>query len=68
MNNIKLLCVRSGKAASASASFTFPIAVFPATREEKISFRQLRATDLSPIRYKKVAEVDLKKRLHQTRS
>ena len=37
-----------------------PIAVYPATREEKISFRQLRKTDLSPIRYKKVAEADMK--------
>nr|MBA2242504.1 Ku protein [Chthoniobacterales bacterium] len=35
-----------------------PIAVYPATREEKLSFRQLRATDLSPIKYKKVAEAD----------
>ncbi len=37
-----------------------PVAVFPATREEKISFRQLRRTDLSPIKYKKVAEADMK--------
>jgi DNA end-binding protein Ku len=37
-----------------------PISVYPATKEEKISFRQLRATDLSPIRYKKVAEADSK--------
>jgi DNA end-binding protein Ku len=37
-----------------------PIAVYPATREEKISFRQLRSTDLSPIKYKKVAEADAK--------
>src|SRR5438067_3568 len=37
-----------------------PIAVYPATREEKLSFRQLRSTDLSPIRYKKVADVDQK--------
>lgn len=37
-----------------------PISVYPATREEKLSFRQLRASDLSPIRYKKVAEADLK--------
>jgi len=37
-----------------------PIAVYPATREEKLSFRQLRVTDLSPIRYKKVAEADMK--------
>jgi DNA end-binding protein Ku len=35
-----------------------PIAVYPATREEKLSFRQLRASDLSPIRYKKVADTD----------
>jgi DNA end-binding protein Ku len=37
-----------------------PIAVYPATREEKLSFRQLRRTDLSPIKYKKVAEADMK--------
>jgi DNA end-binding protein Ku len=37
-----------------------PVAVYPATREEKLSFRQLRSTDLSPIRYKKVAEADAK--------
>jgi DNA end-binding protein Ku len=37
-----------------------PIAVYPATKEEKLSFRQLRRTDLSPIKYKKVAEADSK--------
>ena len=37
-----------------------PIAVYPATREEKISFRQLRKSDHSPIKYKKVAEADQK--------
>jgi DNA end-binding protein Ku len=37
-----------------------PIAVYPATKEEKLSFRQLRKRDLSPIKYKKVAEADLK--------
>jgi len=37
-----------------------PVAVYPATREEKLSFRQLRSTDLSPIKYKKVAEADAK--------
>jgi DNA end-binding protein Ku len=37
-----------------------PVAVYPATREEKISFKQLRARDLSPVRYKKVAEADQK--------
>jgi DNA end-binding protein Ku len=37
-----------------------PISVYPATREEKLSFRQLRESDLSPIRYKKVAEADMK--------
>ena len=37
-----------------------PVTVYPATREEKVSFRQLRKSDLSPIRYRKVAEVDEK--------
>ena len=38
---------------------TIPIAVFPATSSsEKISFKMLRKGDLSPIRYKRVAEVD----------
>ena len=37
-----------------------PIAVYPATKEEKLSFRQLRSSDLSPIKYKKVAESDSK--------
>ncbi len=37
-----------------------PISVYSATREEKLSFRQLRKSDLSPIKYKKVAEVDMK--------
>ncbi|MBV9619300.1 MAG: Ku protein, partial [Verrucomicrobia bacterium] len=37
-----------------------PISVYPATREEKLSFRQLRRGDLSPIKYKKVAEADMK--------
>lgn len=35
-----------------------PIGLYPATRKEDISFRQLRADDLSPIRYKRVAEAD----------
>src|SRR4051812_39817817 len=35
-----------------------PINVYPATREEKVAFKQLRKKDLSPIRYKKIAEVD----------
>jgi len=37
-----------------------PVAVYSATREEKLSFRQLRSSDLSPIKYKKVAEADSK--------
>ncbi len=37
-----------------------PISVYSATREEKLSFRQLRKSDLSPIKYKKVAEADMK--------
>jgi DNA end-binding protein Ku len=35
-----------------------PVGLYPATRKEDVSFRQLRAEDLSPIRYKRVAEED----------
>jgi DNA end-binding protein Ku len=35
-----------------------PVAVYPATKEEKVSFKQLRKSDLSPIRYRKIAEAD----------
>src|SRR4051794_24814736 len=36
-----------------------PVAVYPATRAQKIVFRQLRKSDLSPIKYQKVAEADV---------
>jgi DNA end-binding protein Ku len=35
-----------------------PIALFPATRSEEMKFRLLRASDLSPVNYKRVAEAD----------
>src|SRR2546425_3537198 len=35
-----------------------PIAVYPATRKEELRFRLLRAKDLSPVNYKRVAEKD----------
>jgi len=35
-----------------------PISLFPATRHEELSFRLLRASDLSPVNYKRVAEAD----------
>jgi DNA end-binding protein Ku len=35
-----------------------PIALYPATRKEELKFRLLRATDLSPVNYKRVAEKD----------
>jgi len=35
-----------------------PIAVYPATRREDLKFRLLRASDLSPVNYKRVAERD----------
>jgi DNA end-binding protein Ku len=35
-----------------------PIALYPATRREELKFRLLRATDLSPVNYKRVAEAD----------
>lgn len=35
-----------------------PIGLYPATRREEIKFRLLRASDLSPVNYKRVAEAD----------
>lgn len=35
-----------------------PIALFTATKRDELSFRLLRKSDLSPINYKRVAEVD----------
>lgn len=37
---------------------TIPVAVLTATRREELKFRMLRDEDLSPINYKRVAEVD----------
>jgi DNA end-binding protein Ku len=35
-----------------------PIALYPATRREELKFRLLRRSDMSPVNYKRVAEVD----------
>src|SRR5207253_3817538 len=35
-----------------------PISLYPATRSEQLKFRLLRRSDLSPVNYKRVAEVD----------
>jgi DNA end-binding protein Ku len=37
---------------------TIPVSLFPATRREELKFRLLRASDLSPVNYKRVAEAD----------
>lgn len=37
---------------------SIPISLFPATRREELKFRLLRASDLSPVNYKRVAETD----------
>jgi DNA end-binding protein Ku len=37
---------------------SIPISLFPATRREDLKFRLLRAKDLSPVNYKRVAEAD----------
>src|SRR5437773_7472910 len=37
---------------------SIPISLYPATRREELSFRLLRASDLSPVNYKRVAESD----------
>src|ERR1044072_4966344 len=35
-----------------------PISLYPATKREELNFRLLRASDLSPINYKRIAEAD----------
>jgi DNA end-binding protein Ku len=35
-----------------------PIALYPATQREELKFRLLRANDLSPINYQRIAEID----------
>lgn len=35
-----------------------PVSLYPATHREELKFQLLRSTDLSPINYKRVAEVD----------
>jgi DNA end-binding protein Ku len=37
---------------------TIPVALYPATSREELSFRLLRKSDHSPVNYKRVAEVD----------
>jgi DNA end-binding protein Ku len=37
---------------------TIPVSLYPATRREELSFRLLRSKDLSPVNYKRVAQVD----------
>jgi len=37
---------------------SIPVALYPATRREELKFRLLRASDLSPVDYKRVAEAD----------
>jgi DNA end-binding protein Ku len=37
---------------------SIPISLYPATRREELKFRLLRASDLTPVNYKRVAEAD----------
>jgi DNA end-binding protein Ku len=37
---------------------SIPVSLYPATRREELSFRLLRASDLSPVNYKRVAQKD----------
>src|SRR5882724_9415194 len=37
---------------------TIPVSLFPAVRREELKFRLLRASDHSPVNYKRVAEAD----------
>jgi len=56
---LNAICDPSGKAASASG-WLYSGGGFSGHARRKLSFRQLRSSDLSPIRYKKVAEADSK--------
>ena len=46
------------KGAISFSLVNIPVALYPATRREQLSFRMLRDSDLSPIDYKRVAEAD----------
>lgn len=46
------------KGAISFGLLSVPVGVFSATRSEELKFRLLRAGDLSPINYKRVAELD----------
>src|SRR5580698_10080196 len=37
---------------------TIPVSLYPATHREELKFRLLRASDHSPVNYKRVAEAD----------
>jgi DNA end-binding protein Ku len=47
-----------GKGAISFGLVNIPIALYPATRTEELKFRLLRASDHSPVNYKRVAEAD----------
>src|SRR5881227_4014055 len=46
------------KGSIAFGLINIPISLFAATRTEELKFRLLRARDLSPVSYKRVAEAD----------
>jgi len=54
-----LICMRAiWKGSISFGLVNIPIALYPATRKEDLKFRLLRAKDLSPVNYKRVAEKD----------
>jgi DNA end-binding protein Ku len=53
------ICMRAiWKGSISFGLVNIPIALYPATRKEELKFRLLRARDLSPVNYKRVAEKD----------
>jgi hypothetical protein len=53
------ICMRAiWKGSISFGLVNIPIALYPATRKEELKFRLLRAKDLSPVNYKRVAEKD----------
>jgi DNA end-binding protein Ku len=52
-------CMRAiWKGAISFGLVNIPVSLYPATRREQLKFRLLRASDLSPVNYKRVAEAD----------
>ncbi len=59
MGNDKISSMRSiWKGSISFGLVNVPVSLYPATQREELKFRLLRSGDLSPINYKRIAEID----------